>query len=90
MSWLINAAQLDKLRKDQKNVVILDATAYLAAGRQPKEEYLQNHIAGARFLDLEVFNDKGASLPKMLIRDEAYISEHVGALGITKEQKIIF
>lgn len=91
MPWLINATQLDKFRKHQKNVIILDASWHLSTeGRNAKEEFLQHHIIGARFLDLEAFNDPGTSLPNMLIRDEKLISEKVGALGITNEHKIIF
>lgn len=91
MPWLINAAQLDKFRKNQKNVIILDATWYLETeARDAKLEFLENHIVGARFLDLCHFHDDATPLPHMLIRDEQQISERVGALGITKEHKVIF
>lgn len=91
MPWLINAAQLDKFRKSQKNVIILDASWHLPTeGRNAKEEFLKSHIIGARFLDLDAFNDKETTLPNMLIRDEALIKEKIGALGITDEHKIIF
>lgn len=91
MLYLINAAQLDKFRKSQKNVTILDASWYLATeNRNAKDEFLTSHIAGARFLDLSDFNDRDASLPNMLERDETVISEKVAALGITNEHKIIF
>jgi thiosulfate/3-mercaptopyruvate sulfurtransferase len=90
MPWLINASQLDKFRKNQKNVIILDATSSLPKDRNAKEEYLQRHIIGARFLDLELFNDQTSTLPKMLTRDEQLISDTVGALGITNDHKIIF
>lgn len=91
MPWLINAAQLDKFRKNQKNVVVLDATYFLPTdGRNAKEEFLKGHIIGTRFLDLTAFTDKNNSLPNMLLRDEASISEKIGALGITNEHKIIF
>ncbi len=90
MPWLINAAQLDKLRKSPKNVIILDASWHLDEGRNAKEEYLQNHIAGARFVDLCDFNDPDTYLPNMLIRDEKKVSEKIAELGITKDHKIIF
>jgi thiosulfate/3-mercaptopyruvate sulfurtransferase len=83
MPWLINAAQLDKFRKDQKNVVLLDATGNA-------EDYLQRHIIGARFLDFDIFKDKSTHLSNMLTRDENIISQAVGAYGITNEHKIIF
>jgi thiosulfate/3-mercaptopyruvate sulfurtransferase len=90
MPWLINAAQLDKFRKGQKNVTILDASWYLPAdGRNAKEEFHAGHISGARFFDLDEFNDPNTTLPHMLVRDEKIISEKLGALGITNEHKII-
>jgi len=92
MPWLINASQLDKFRKSQKNVTILDASLHLFAeeNRNAKEEFLANHISGARFFNLDDFNDTETSLPHMLIRDESAISQKIGALGITSEHKVIF
>lgn len=90
MAWLINCAQLDKFRKNQKNVVILDASWHLPTeGRSAKQEFLQQHIMGARFLDLDDFQDSSA-LPNMLIRDEQVLSERIGRMGITNDHKIIF
>ena len=91
MPWLINAAQLDKLRKDQKNVVVLDASFFLPAdNRNAKEEYQQKHVGGARFFDIAEFNDANSALPNLLTRDDALITQKLGALGITNEHKIIF
>ncbi len=91
MPWLINSVQLDKFRKSQKNVTILDTSWFLPAdGRNAKDEFLSKHISSARFLDLNMFHDPDSELPNMLIRDENKISELVGALGITSEHKIIF
>lgn len=91
MSWLINAAQLEKFRKGQKNVVILDASWHLPAdGRNAQAEFLERRIVGARFLDLNAFHDQHTQLSNMLTRDEALISEKISALGITDEHKVIF
>lgn len=91
MPWLINSVQLDKFRKSQKNVTILDASWYLPKdNRDAKQEFLANHISGARFLDLNDFHDHDTTLSNMLMRDEAAISQKVGELGITSEHKIIF
>lgn len=91
MSWLINAAQLDKFRKNQKNVIVLDATWFLSGDeRNARESFIQNHVIGARFLDLNEFHDPSASLPNMLSRDEELIAEKLGALGVTNDHKIIF
>ncbi|HLB42872.1 MAG TPA: sulfurtransferase [Gammaproteobacteria bacterium] len=91
MPWLINAAQLDKFRKNQKNILIFDTSWHLPnENRDPKQEFIAKHIIGARFLDIELFHDKEMTLPNMLIRDEKCIGEKIGELGITNDQKIIF
>ncbi len=91
MSWLINAGQFDRLRKDQKGVVVLDASWHLPMEeRDARREYIEGHVAGARFLDLDAFHDKSSALPNMLLRDEQKLSELVGALGITNEHKLVF
>ncbi|MHB1221734.1 MAG: sulfurtransferase [Gammaproteobacteria bacterium] len=91
MAWLINASQLDKFRKNQKNVIILDVSWFLpTAGRDAKQEFLDKHIIGARFLDFAPFHDLASPLPNMLMRDEAVIGQQVGAHGITNDFKIIF
>ncbi len=91
MAWLINASQLDKFRKNQKNLIVLDASWYLpAAQRDARQEFLDKHIAGARFLDFAPFHDFSSPLPNMLMRDEAIIGQQVGAHGITNDYKIIF
>ncbi|OGT38212.1 MAG: hypothetical protein A3F12_03325 [Gammaproteobacteria bacterium RIFCSPHIGHO2_12_FULL_38_14] len=91
MPWLINASQLDKLRKDQKNVIVLDASWHLhQTGRDAKAEFLKSHIIGARFIDLNNFFDASNPLPNMLLHDEVLIGERIAALGITNEHKIIF
>lgn len=90
MPWLINAAQLDKFRKNQKNVIVLDASWYLPAeNRSPYEEFLQAHIVGARFLDLNAFHETDTLLPNMLTHDESVIANRLGALGVTNDHKII-
>lgn len=91
MPWLINPAQLDKFRKNQKNVTVVDASWHLAdEGRKAKEEFARAHIPGARFLDLDAFNDSDSALPNMLLRDNKRIEEKVAALGIASDHKIIF
>ena len=91
MSWLINAAQLDKFRKNQKNIVILDASWYLSANQKnPKDDFLNQHIVDSRFLDLNLFHDATTTLPNMLSCDPDQIAHRVGELGITRDHKIIF
>ena len=91
MPWLINAAQLEKFCKSQKNVIVLDASWHLPMeNRDANKEFQERRIVGARFLDLEAFHDVDSSIPNMLTRDEQRIRELVGSLGITDDHKIIF
>jgi thiosulfate/3-mercaptopyruvate sulfurtransferase len=92
MPWLINAAQLDKFRKSQKSLIILDTSWHMpSAERDGKSEFLEKHIIGAQFFDITVFNDTSGNAPhaNMLIRDEQLISEKLGAMGIRNDYKII-
>lgn len=91
MPYLINVAQLDKFRKGQKNVIILDVTCRIPADSgNARQEYLERHIQDARFLDLHEFTDSSNPIPNMLLRDDQTISDKLGALGITNEHKVIF
>ena len=91
MPWLISPAQLDKFRKNQKNVLIFDASWHLPTeNRLPHEEFATKHIVGARFFDLELFHENQNPLPNMLVRDINYIQQKMSELGISNDQKIIF
>jgi thiosulfate/3-mercaptopyruvate sulfurtransferase len=92
MPWLINAQQLDKFRKSQKALIILDASWHMpSAERDAKKEFNENHIIGSQFFDITAFNDKSpdAIHGNMLIQDEKLISEKLSAMGIRNDYKII-
>lgn len=91
MPWLINAAQLDKFRKSQKNVIIFDASYHMHdANRDAKKEFVEKHIIDANFFDLTFFDDPNNSIPHTLIQDEKILSDKLGMLGIRNDYKIIF
>lgn len=91
MPWLINAAQVDKFRKSQKSLIILDASLHMPAeGRNPHQEFEEKHIIGAQFFDIDAFSDPQSGLPHTLIQDERLISEKLGQIGIRNDYKIIF
>lgn len=91
MAWLINAAQVDRFRKNQKNVVILDASWVTPDDeRDMRQIFDSKHIHGSRFFDLNAFVDHQSTLPNMLTRDENLIAEKLGALGISNDHKVIF
>ncbi|HSW70317.1 MAG TPA: sulfurtransferase [Gammaproteobacteria bacterium] len=91
MAWLINPAQLDKFRKNQKSLIILDASWHLPeTKRDAKQEFVEKHIIDAQFFDLNVFHDTEDPVPNRLIQDEKIINEKLGAFGIRDDYKIIF
>ncbi len=91
MSWLISPAQLDKFRKNQKALIILDVSWHLPeTGRDAKKEFSAKHILDAHFLDLNMFHDTTNPIPNMLIHDEKIINEKLGSAGIRDDYKIIF
>lgn len=89
MPWLINAQQVDSFRKNQKNLVVLDASWYGPDNQRAKQEYIDKHIPGARFFDINLFNDPNTSLPNVVSRDEKLIAEQLGALGLRPDCKVI-
>lgn len=91
MAWLINASQLDKFRKSQKNVVVFDATWHLSPDKiDAREEFVKQHIPGARFLDLNSFHQVDSAIPNMLMNDPVKLAALVGAHGVTNDHKVIF
>jgi len=92
MVWLINSAQLDKFRKSQKSLIILDASWHMPDdNRDAKQEFALKHIIDAKFFDIDAFSDHSpeAPHPHMVLRDETVLSEKLGALGIRNDYKII-
>lgn len=87
MPWLINPAQLDKFRKSQKSLVILDASLH-TDNRNAKQEFADKHIPSAKFFDIEEFNDPAA--PNQLIKDEILIGQKLSRLGLRNDYKVIF
>ncbi|MBV8802949.1 MAG: hypothetical protein JO131_08325, partial [Gammaproteobacteria bacterium] len=89
MPWLINAAQLDKFRKNQTNIVIVDASFH-NDNRDAKQEFIEKHIIGAQFFDIDAFNDALSPFPHSLSQNTALIGEQLGKMGIRNDCKIIF
>ena len=93
MAWLIKAAQLDKFRKTQKNIIIMDATWFLPQSqRQAKEAFALQHIIDAKFFAMELFHEHPSQQPhdNMVITDVEAINAKLGSLSIRNESRIIF
>ena len=64
--WLVSTDWLSQ-RLDDPNVIVLDASYYLAnAKRDAEGEFLAGHIPGAQRFDIDAISDKSNPLPHML------------------------
>ena len=79
--WLISTEQLAALLHG-RDVVAVDAS-YPSPGEQNRShaQYLEGHIPGAVFFDIEAISDDSSDLPHMLPGPKQF-GESVGALGI--------
>ena len=84
--WLKSTQWLaDNLGK----VVVVDASYYLPTQkRDPKAEYLNGHIPGAVFFDINAIADHSTDLPHMLPGPDQF-GEAVGKLGIGDKDTIV-
>lgn len=74
---------------DHPAVKVVDATYFLPnAGKDGRAEYLQAHIPGAVFFDIEDISDQSTDLPHMLPDSERF-SAKIGALGIGNADKVV-
>jgi thiosulfate/3-mercaptopyruvate sulfurtransferase len=65
-TWLVETGWLAE-HLNAPDLVVLDASLHLPnTGRNPRAEYLQGHIPGALFFDIEDISDEKNPLPHML------------------------
>ena len=68
---------------------VLDASWYLPEmNRDPKAEYEEEHIPGARFFDIDEISDKASDLPHMVPPVEKFISR-MRAMGVGDGHQIV-
>ena len=86
---LIDAQDLYYLLSGATPVKILDATYALPGGAlSPHEAYLQRHIEGAQFFDIDAVADPDAPLPHTL-PDADFFEEAVAAMGISSTDHVV-
>jgi thiosulfate/3-mercaptopyruvate sulfurtransferase len=74
---------------DSADIAVIDASWHLPnSDRDARKEYLEAHIPGAVFFDIDAIADKSNPLPHMLPSAVAF-AEAASALGIDENQKII-
>ncbi len=71
------------------DIAVLDASWHLpASGRDAKEEFLEGHIPGAQFFDIDEIADTSSSLPHMLPSPEQF-SSRMRKMGIGDGKRVI-
>ena len=69
--------------------MVVDGSWYLPhVGRDPKAEYVEGHIPGAVFFDIDEIAETETDLPHMLPRPEKFASR-MRKLGIGDGQRIV-
>ena len=87
-SALVSAAWLSA-NLQTPGVKVLDASWYLPnSPRKPHAEYLESHIPGALFFDIETIADTTSSFPNTFPSSKIF-SQEMGQLGISHEDIII-
>jgi thiosulfate/3-mercaptopyruvate sulfurtransferase len=86
--WLISTDQL-AARLSDKNLVAVDAS-YPSPGEpnRARAEYLEGHIPGAVFFDIDAISDRSSELPHTLT-GPTHFGEAVGALGIGNGDTVV-
>jgi thiosulfate/3-mercaptopyruvate sulfurtransferase len=87
-TWLIES---DELARDlgAPDLVIIDATWYMPnEGKNAHAEYLEEHIPGALFFDIDEIADTKSTLPHMLPPPEKF-SSRMRAMGIGDGSRIV-
>ena len=86
--WLVDTEWLEAHLK-APDVVVVDGSWHLpTAGRDPRKEYLDAHIPGAVFFDIDNISDTESDLPHMLPSPEKFASAMRKA-GIGDGQKVV-
>lgn len=80
--WLAN-------NLDQPDIAIVDCSAFMPTdGRDPRAEFLDVHIPGARFLDINAVSDRTNPAPHML-PSAAEFGRAMTDLGVGRDDRII-
>lgn len=76
-------------RLEDPNVIAVDGSWHLPdAGRDGRSEYLERHVPGAAFFDINAIADTSTNLPHMLPSPEVFAAD-VGKLGIGDGMTIV-
>ena len=79
--WLADHLQDNDLR-------VIDASWRLPGHGEARDDYLERHIPGAVFFDIDIIADRETHLPHML-PSSAVFEEAVSALGVSSEDRVV-
>ena len=89
MTHFVSVDALAAQMESRIDLVVLDGTWHLPnAGRDPKAEYLDGHIPGAQFFDIDGVSDRNSDLPHMLPDEKSFAFEAAN-LGIWNDSPIV-
>jgi thiosulfate/3-mercaptopyruvate sulfurtransferase len=72
------------------DLVVFDASWYLPnEARDPRAEFQQAHIPGARFFDVDAIADRQSLLPHM-VPTTAQFERMIGSLGVSNSSRVVF
>ncbi len=87
-TWLIETDELER-ELDAPDVVIIDATWYMPnEGKDARAEYVEEHIPGAIFFDIDEIADTKSSMPHMLPPPEKF-SSRMRSMGVGDGSRIV-
>ncbi|XP_046502053.1 thiosulfate sulfurtransferase [Equus quagga] len=83
--WLAESVRAGKLGPGLR---VLDASWYSPGTREARKEYLERHVPGASFFDIEECRN-AASPYEMMLPSEAGFADYVGRLGISNDTHVV-
>jgi len=73
----------------EPDLTVVDSSWHMpASGRSGRDEYLERHIPGARFLDIDEVSDRSHPAPHMLPDAEAF-AQAMERLGVGRDDRIV-
>ncbi|XP_066214399.1 thiosulfate sulfurtransferase isoform X2 [Saccopteryx leptura] len=83
--WLAESVRAGKLGLGLR---VLDVSWYSPGTRNARKEYLECHVPGASFFDIEECKDKSSPYEMMLPSEEGF-ADYVGSLGISNDTHVV-
>ncbi|KAI9488870.1 Rhodanese-like domain-containing protein [Zychaea mexicana] len=79
----------DELASSLDQIKVLDGSWHMPnANRDPHQDFVKQHIPGARFFGIDEIKDTTVNLPHMLPTPEVF-AEAVGQLGISEKDQVV-